>query len=601
MAPTKSDDFLKNPGYLQTVLDTVSAPVLIETPDFRIVFANKAASQLLPSTGLEEGEQWRLCHKVLFDFDVPCSEHGLPCPIKSVLSRKEEATVVRKITTTDDQERWLEIKAQPLFDEAGDIVQIVETIHDITRNKEMANALMRYNRSQEEFFLASRKIATTTDLKKLHRHIVTHAKELLHFDFSTLMLFSEDKSALVLHDTIGFPESMINTFMVMEGQGLATYVAKTKSPEVVVDFRTESRFEVPQPVADRDIRSALCVPMIVAGDVLGVLIGHTLKQRTFTDQEIILYDSLANQAAMALNSAQTLKELRASEDRYHDLFENSLDIIQMIGPDGRILYANKAWKNALGYSEEEIPHLSAFDIIHPDCRPHCQELFSQLCRGEKVELMETTFLAKNGRSFPVEGHINSNIQDGTLISTRGIFRDVTERKLFEEKLRAQSITDELTELFNRRGFFAMAEKQLAISSRVGGNLYLLYADIDNMKWINDNKGHKVGDQALKDTARLLRETFRDGDIIARVGGDEFTVLLTTIADHQNEESVLARFDKNLALLNSQKNRSYELLISTGIVRHKGKTPCLLEDLMSKADNLMYENKRQRKKLQAKQP
>ncbi len=591
-----TNNITPTPEYFQRVLDTVSAPVLIQTPDFKIVFANKAAQQLLPSVYLEDGEQSCFCHKVLFHFDLPCSAYGHPCPLESVLANKEAAVVERKHETPDGQTRWLEIKAQPILDQSGEVIQVVETFNDITNHKEMGNALVRYSRSQEEFFLASRKITNTSDFKTLYRHIVSHAKELLHFDFSTLMLFSEDKSALVIHDTIGFPESAINTVMVIDGQGLASYVAQTKKPDVVVDFHTENRFEIPPLVAERNIRSALCVPMITGDEVLGVLVGHTLQPRTFTDQEIILYDNLANQAAMALYSAQTLKELRASEDRYHDLFENSLDLIQMIGPDGHILYANKAWKKALGYNDEEISHLSAFDIIHPDYRLHCQDLFSQLCKGETVELMETTFLAKNGDSFPVEGHINSHIHNGKLISTRGIFRNVTKRKILEEKLKALSITDELTGLLNRRGFFAMAEKQLAISARTGGTLYLLYADLDNMKEINDHKGHKIGDHALMETARLLRETFRDGDIIARVGGDEFTVLLTSIAEHQNEQHVLERFERNLHLLNKQCKKNYVLLISTGIVKHKGKALCCLEDLMSRADHLMYENKRQRKKL-----
>ncbi|MBU0681925.1 MAG: diguanylate cyclase [Proteobacteria bacterium] len=584
------------PGYLQSVLDAVSAPVIILTPDFKLISANKTASPLLAAS-FNEKDQTCLCHKILFDFDLPCSAQDLPCPLQDVLATKEEATAVRKIDTAHDKTRWLEIKAQPLFDEAGDIVQIIETISDITHHKEMTTALMRFSRGQEDFFLASQKISTNSDLRKLYRHIVSHAKELLQIDFSTLMLFSEDKRCLVLRDTVGFPETTINTFVVMEGQGLATYVAKTKKPDTVLDFQTETRFEVPQLVTERNIRSAICVPMNIAGEIMGVLVGHTLQQRTFSDQEITLYYNLANQAAMALHSAQTLKDLRESEDRYHDLFENSLDIIQMVDGDGRILYTNKAWKNALGYSDDEISQMSAFDIIHPDSRSHCQVLFGQLCRGEKVDLMVTNFVAKNGRSIPVEGHINANIKDGKLVSTRGIFRDVTDRKVFEDKLHAISITDELTGLLNRRGFFTLAEKQLAISGRTGSNLYLLYADLDNMKLINDQQGHKVGDQALKDTARLLREIFRDGDILARVGGDEFTVLLTTIAEDQNEQSVLTRFDRKLAELNNQKNRSFELLISTGIVKQKGKSPCLLEDLMSRADHLMYENKRQRKQMQ----
>lgn len=582
--------------YLQRVLNAVSDPVIIQSPDLKISFANTAADRLIPGANAEESHRNCFCHEVLFDFDRPCSDYGFPCPLEMVLTEKKEICVVRKHVTAEGLSRWLEIKGQPILDDSGEVIQVVETIHDITSHKEIAKALRRYNRSQEEFFHASRKISSTSELKELYRHIVSHAKELLQFDFSTLMLFTEDKSGLIFHDSLGFPESTINTRMGMDGKGLAPYVAQTRTPDAVVDFKTESRFAVPQLVAERNIRSALCVPMIIADEILGVLVGHTLRQRIFTDQEVLLYDNLANQAAMALYSAKTHRELRASEDRYHDLFENSLDIIQMVGADGRILFANKAWKKTLGYSDEEISQLSAFDIIHPDSRSHCQEMFGQLCRGEKVDLIETTFVAKDGRSFPVEGHINANMKDGALVSTRGIFRDVTERKVFEEKLQELSTTDELTGLLNRRGFFTLAAKQLTISARTGSTLYLLYADLDNMKRINDQHGHSIGDQALMESASLLRETFRNGDIIARVGGDEFIILLTTIGDDQNEDSVLARFDRNFRRLNQQPDRDYEIHISRGIVKHEGTSPCALDDLLLEADQRMYENKRQRKNL-----
>ncbi|MDR9501055.1 MAG: diguanylate cyclase [Desulfurivibrionaceae bacterium] len=593
MAFSENNLLLQTPAFLLAALNNIADPVLILDCGFTILFANKAAGQFFGAAPCQ-GEKACSCHQMIFNLDRPCEEHGEQCPLKLVVESQKEVEVIREVAFANGQTKWLQIKALPLFDETGQVVSVVQTIHDISCTKEMASALDRYSRSQDDFFIASRKI-TTTDRKELYRHIVRHAKDLLQFDFSTLLLFSEDKRSLVVQDTMGFPESMINSVPFVEGQGLASHVTKTKSPQVVKDFLTESRFEIPPFVLARDIRSALGVPMVVTGEVLGVLVGHTLKPRTFTDQEIILYDSLANQAAMALHSANTFQKLRASEDRYHDLFKNSQDIIQMVGPDGKILYVNKAWEKALGYSAAEIPHLSAFDIIHPDCRPHCQEVFGQLCQGGKVDLLETTFLTKNGRSFCVEGHINGHIKNGKLVSTRGIFRDVTDRKHFEEKLKKLSITDELTQLLNRRGFFALAEKQLAITARSGGNLYLLYLDIDNMKWINDHKGHKVGDQALTDTARLLRETFRDGDIMARIGGDEFTVLLTAIADNRNAREVVARFEQQLALLNEEENRGYVLLISTGLVKYQGKTPCLLEELMGKADDLMYENKRQRKK------
>ncbi|MBI5639385.1 MAG: PAS domain S-box protein [Nitrospirae bacterium] len=122
--------------------------------------------------------------------------------------------------------------------------------------------------------------------------------------------------------------------------------------------------------------------------------------------------------------------LRKSEERYRDLFENANDLIQSVGPDGSILYVNQAWHEALGYSRDEVPDLSIFDIIHPDC-DGCSDEFKSVVYGEKAGRLETTFITKGGDKINVEGNINSIIEQGRFCGTRGIFRDITERKKAE--------------------------------------------------------------------------------------------------------------------------------------------------------------------------
>lgn len=173
-------------------------------------------------------------------------------------------------------------------------------------------------------------------------------------------------------------------------------------------------------------------------------------------------------------------------------------------------------------------------------------------------------------------------------------RDIVRRKKAIEKLRRMSITDALTGVLNRRGFFDLATRQLKVASRMHGDLFLLYADLDNMKWINDNMGHKQGDEALKNAADVLRNTFRESDIIGRLGGDEFAVLLISADRTDNQQAIFERFEQNLKTFNEQNRKTYELRISTGIVQYDFEAPCSIEELMSRADTLMYENKKQRK-------
>ena len=119
--------------------------------------------------------------------------------------------------------------------------------------------------------------------------------------------------------------------------------------------------------------------------------------------------------------------LRKSEERYRDLFENTTDLIQSCKPDGKLIYANRAWCEALGYSADEVPGLSIFDIIHINSRQHCLETFKRVMSGEMADNIEATFVTKDGSTIRVEGSASCRFKDGRPIATRTIFRDISER------------------------------------------------------------------------------------------------------------------------------------------------------------------------------
>lgn len=129
-------------------------------------------------------------------------------------------------------------------------------------------------------------------------------------------------------------------------------------------------------------------------------------------------------------------QLRESEERYRDLFENATDLIQSVAPDGHLLYVNYAWLETLGYQEEEIPHLTMWDIIDPVHHEQCGAALHAVMSGEALDHIETIFVTRDGRRITVEGSINCKFANDQPVSTRGIFRDITERKQAEEELRA---------------------------------------------------------------------------------------------------------------------------------------------------------------------
>src|SRR3989440_10382595 len=166
--------------------------------------------------------------------------------------------------------------------------------------------------------------------------------------------------------------------------------------------------------------------------------------------------------------------------------------------------------------------------------------------------------------------------------------------LLDRELRHLALTDELTCLYNRRGFFAAAVQQLKLAGRRAQSLLLLYCDVDNLKRINDSYGHREGDLALIRTADALERTFRDSDIVARLRGDKFVVLALE-ASGQTQEVLLRRLERCLKKSNASEFR-YELSLSVGVARFEPKRTISLGELMAQADKAMYEQKRSHQKL-----
>ena len=170
--------------------------------------------------------------------------------------------------------------------------------------------------------------------------------------------------------------------------------------------------------------------------------------------------------------------------------------------------------------------------------------------------------------------------------------DITERKQLEEKLAAAAITDGLTGLYNRRGLFVLADKMLKISKRQGKGIFMLYVDLDNLKVINDSFGHDEGDKVLIESAKLLREIYRESDIVARVGGDEF-VVLPVGTDGDSTDTIISRLRDASDTFNSRSNLQYELSLSAGIAYYDPKSNLSIGELLAHGDKSMYEHKKLR--------
>jgi len=178
---------------------------------------------------------------------------------------------------------------------------------------------------------------------------------------------------------------------------------------------------------------------------------------------------------------------------------------------------------------------------------------------------------------------------------RRALRFAIERNDRRLQLETLSVTDDLTGLHNRRGFLMMADKQLKVARRNQLQALLLFLDLDNMKYINDTFGHAEGNRALIEAADALRVCFRQSDTVARLGGDEFAALAIGTTVEQTEDAVRLRILAHLETMNAKPDRPYALGFSVGVLRCGPEDTVSVEDLLARADQLMYREKKDKKR------
>jgi len=284
--------------------------------------------------------------------------------------------------------------------------------------------------------------------------------------------------------------------------------------------------------------------------------------------------------------------LLESEKQYHSLFENMLEGFaycemlydeQNSPVDFVYLDVNKAFERLTELKDVEGKKVTEVIPGIKELNPELLEFYGRVALTGKTEKLEIYFK-------PLAKHLSVSVyspQKGYFVA---VFDDITEQKRLNEQLHTMSFTDELTGLYNRRGFITLSEQQIKVADRAKKNMLLFFADLDKMKEINDTLGHQEGDKALTDIAAIFKEVFRESDIIGRIGGDEFAILAIDTTD-ETREVLVNRLHNILDDYNRPERRNYQLSLSIGIAHYNTETPLNFDELMAQADELMYEEKR----------
>jgi diguanylate cyclase (GGDEF)-like protein/PAS domain S-box-containing protein len=344
-----------------------------------------------------------------------------------------------------------------------------------------------------------------------------------------------------------------------------------------------------------------------AGAVLGCFWIATDRVREWAAADRALIDGFARALSLelgrdpALSASMNRTEKREAE-HFRMLFEAAPLGIAISDFSGRQYERNTAFGEIFWWLEGS-PFEDAVRYTHPDDLDRDVRHFQELMSGAREHYqIEKRFVRPDDSILWADVTI-ALIRDGagepawfcTLV------QDITERKRLEEALARRSVTDELTGLMNRRGFFALAQRELQLARRRGEELLLLFIDIDRFKEINDSHGHAEGDRLLEAVARLIRGCCRatdiparpegGADVLARMGGDEFVVLASD-ARRGAETVLLSRIQAAVDRFNADSGRAYSLSLSVGLTRcAPASTEVSVDALLAEADRDMYRQKR----------
>ena len=279
-------------------------------------------------------------------------------------------------------------------------------------------------------------------------------------------------------------------------------------------------------------------------------------------------------------------ETQELEERF---FAISIDMLCFLGFDGYFRRLNPAWERTLGFTVDELRSRPFIEFVHPDDRERTLRQNAEVRAGGRALGFENRYRCKDGSYRWLRWNA---APDQPRQSIYSVARDVTEQKRVEAELEQLSTKDELTGLWNRRGFSVLAAQEIKRVQRRPAPLLLFFIDVDRFKHINDTYGHAEGDRVLAEVGRVLQESCRGSDIVARHGGDEF-VILATDATGDGEQLIPKRIGQGVERLNAAHEHPYEIELTIGSVCQMPGEEVELSDLLARADQEMYGERRRK--------
>jgi len=265
------------------------------------------------------------------------------------------------------------------------------------------------------------------------------------------------------------------------------------------------------------------------------------------------------------------------------------DAVCVVDAEGHLLYVNASFERIFGYAPDEVLGRRIFELVHPDDRAATVQQAAHVTAGALQLHFRNRYIHKHGHSVDIQWSARWLPEHGVRI---GVAHEVTELRHAERELEHRASHDPLTGLPNRRRLQSELQYAIAHATQTGDGLAVLYLDLDGFKEVNDRCGHDVGDRLLHEVAQRLQQSLRQGDLVARVGGDEFVALLFGCRDIRAVRTAADGIRARLRPPYTLPDGLFRLDASIGIACFpaNGSDP---DALLAHADRAMYAAKRRR--------
>jgi diguanylate cyclase (GGDEF)-like protein/PAS domain S-box-containing protein len=611
-AGTLADTEAPDAALLRSIIESMADSLVVTDNNGRVILANLAARSPRPSAVMQTSASLAGYGIFMSDGVTPLPPEAAPATRVLAGETVRDFEVVRRLA--GQQEQSYRVNASPIRDSSGAITAVVSVGRENTGARDARRALV--------------------DSEALFRTVVSNLPNVavLLFDRNLRYLMADGEALLA---SIGFSrQALVGKVLAdvaapehldaLERRYRAALAGETQSFETARGEKTYAITIVPV----RDAHGEVSSGMTLVYDVTS----HKHAERALFEQTL-----LANEEAASVELLQTIAAASNSAQTAHEAFLICLDRVCafMAWPLGHVYVKQGAVLQSSGWWHDDgserfanFREQTAALAFAPDDDMIGWVFGSGLATWLKELDSESSFLRarsageagiRSGFAFPVliadevvavlefysERSEEPDLRLLTLMANVGTqLGRVVERERARhadeqrvEEIRSLAIRDELTGLYNRRGFLELARHLLKQADRARGSALLFFFDLNGMKQINDEFGHEEGDRALCETAEVLRATFRASDVVGRLGGDEFVVLLPD-ADEPQLERFAKRIESELTIRNGNAHRSYRLSASMGGTLYDPSQPESIEGLLVRADALMYEQKRSRKAARA---